>query len=232
MAKILLIEDDKLLAESIRDSLQAARHSVDLLINGDEGLWWLQNNSYDVAIVDWNLPGLQGIDICKQYRSNGGSVPILMLTGKRELQDMVHGLDSGADDYISKPFKIEELHARLRSLLRRVPTVSSEVTRIDNVELNSRTGVITADGKLVECSRTEFAILELLMKNPGVLYPTESIMDKAWPTASETSPDTVRCHVTRIRKKLEEASRGSSRFIKTVWGCGYKAELSGSENVI
>lgn len=226
MAKILLIEDDTNLAELVRESLESVNHHVDILDNGADGLWWLQNNAYDVAIVDWGLPGLAGIDVCKRYRDQGGSIPILILTGRKELHDMVNGLDSGADDYVCKPFRIDELHARLRSLLRRVPTVKSQTARINGVEIDSSAATVKVGGTLVDLNRKQFAILELLMKNPGVLFSTDNILERAWPSDSESSPDTVRCHMTHLRKKLEEASPGSSKFIKTIYGCGYKAEVA------
>lgn len=224
MAKILLIEDDLALAQVVKGSLETNTHHVDLLTDGKEGLLWLKNESYDLAIVDWNLPGLPGVSICQEYRNSGGTIPILMLTGKQGVNDIVTGLDSGADDYLSKPFKIDELLARLRSLLRRLPSVQAQRVRLHNVEIESGGANVKVDGVQIDLPRKEFAILELLMRNPGIVFSIETIMDRAWPSDSESSPENIRCHITRLRKKLEDVSSGSSNFIKTVYGCGYKAE--------
>lgn len=220
--KILLVEDDITLAEMVVDWLVSKNNEVDHLTNGTEGLEWLTRQHYSLAILDWELPGLSGVEVCKRYRARGGALPILMLTGRKGTDDIVDGLESGADDYLAKPFELPELFARIRALLRRPGHVTSSTITAGALELDPKTGKVCKGNEEIVLSRKEFAVLEYLMTNPGRIYSAEALLDRIWPTEAETSAETVRCHITRLRAKL--ASVGEDTLIKTVYGMGYKLE--------
>lgn len=227
MAKILLIEDDETLSVFLRDALRSRLHEVDHVIDGTEGLHWLQSEPYGLAIIDWKLPGLSGIEICQSYRNEGGTAPILMLTGKGDVQDRVVGLDSGADDYLAKPFEIDELLARVRSLLRRKEKGSLVQSRlvIGDIELDKTNATVFCQGKQLQITRREFNILTLLMEFPNQVMSNETIVQRVWPTDASASPDVVRFHITRLRTKLRRASEAAGNSIKAVYGMGYRFEV-------
>lgn len=220
--KILLIEDDTTLAGVVRDWLVAKNNEVDHLTDGSEALEWLARQHYSVAIVDWELPGMSGIEICKRFRAEGGTIPILMLTGRKGTDNIVDGLESGADDYLAKPFELPELFARIRALMRRPSTVTSSTLTAGGLALDPTTGTVHKGEDEITLSRKEFAVLQFLMSNPGRIYSAEALLDRIWPTEAETSAETVRCHITRLRAKL--AAVGEESLIKTVYGMGYKLE--------
>lgn len=225
MAKVLLIEDDVALANFVKISLEQNQYEVDHLVSGSEGLEWLLNTHYDLAIIDWALPQLSGVEICKQYRENGGKSPILMLTGKTQASEMVTGLDSGADDYLPKPFSLEVLHARLRALLRRQPALSESKMTLGLYVVDQSKKILLVDGKEIKLPRKEFLIIELLMKHPGHTFSAEAIMDRAWSSDSETSPETVRSHIARLRSKIAAVSEEAADCLKNIYGLGYKLEV-------
>ncbi len=220
--KILLVEDDTTLANVVRDWLVAKNNEVDHLTNGAEALEWLTRQHYSVAILDWELPELSGVEVCRRFRSGGGTIPILMLTGRKGTDDIVDGLEAGADDYLSKPFELPELFARIRALLRRPTSITSSTISAGSLELDPKTGKVSKGQEEIVLSRKEFAVLQYLMTNPGRIYSAEALLDRIWPTEAETSAETVRCHITRLRAKL--ASVGEESLIKTVYGMGYKLE--------
>lgn len=225
MAKIILIEDDEALANFVKISLIKSNYEVDHLTSGTDGLEWLLNTNYDVAIIDWALPQLSGIDILRQYRSSGGTCPILMLTGKSASTEMVTGLDAGADDYLPKPFALEVLQARIRALLRRKPELGETKIRRGPFELDNAKKEVYVDGTLLKLSRKEFLIIELLLSNAGHAFTAETIIDRMWSSDSETSPETVRSHVTRLRSKISAASPAAAACLKNVYGLGYKLDV-------
>lgn len=225
MAKVLLVEDDQILAAFLCNSLSSRMHSVDHLTNGQEALYWLQNRQYEVAIIDWNIPGISGIELCKRFRDLGGRTPILLLTGKSGLKDKVTGLDAGADDYLAKPFELDELHARLRALARRKGEIRSNHLTIGDLELDKDNGEVTLCGEKVQITRREFMILELLAENPDQTFSSEAIVDRIWPCSSEISSEVVRCHITRLRQKLSRISESAKPSIKSVYGLGYRLEF-------
>ncbi|MBX9671151.1 MAG: response regulator transcription factor [Candidatus Obscuribacterales bacterium] len=224
MAKLILIEDDLILAHVVKSSLEADKHHVDHTASGDEGFAWLKGEHYDAAIVDWQLPGMNGPDICREFRKGGGSSPILMITGKDKTKDLVEGLESGADDFISKPFALEEMHARLRSLLRRHPVFEDTVLRVGDIEIDTGGGTVKVAGQSVSLPRKELAILELLMRHPGHVFSGNAIMERVWPSDSDSSPEIIRCHITRLRSRLGDASKTASESLKSVYGLGYKID--------
>ncbi len=225
MAKLLLIEDDLIFAHLVKSSLESESHHVDHTADGDYGLKLLKIEQYDAAIIDWQLPGKCGPEICSEFRRGGGLTPVLMITGKKKTADLVEGLDSGADDFISKPLQLAELHARLRCLLRRPQTYEASVLSVGAIELNLSTGAVAVAGEKVTLTRKELAILELLMRHPGQTFSGSAIMERVWPSDSDSSPDNIRCHMTRLRSRIAEISKEASESLKSVYGLGYKIEV-------
>jgi DNA-binding response OmpR family regulator len=225
LAKILVVEDDVALAKVVKEVLLRHQHVVDVVNSGDEGFDWLKEFGYTIAIVDWELPSLTGVDLCKRYRAGGGKVPILMLTGRGASADMVTGLDAGADDYLSKPFEMNVLLARVRSLLRRTGEARDTVLRAGDIELDPASGMVRVGDIAVDLGRKELGVLEHLMRNPNRIHSSESLIKNVWSSETETSAESVRCVVNRLRTKLQKAGAKEGAAIKAVYGMGYKMEL-------
>jgi DNA-binding response OmpR family regulator len=219
MAKLLLIEDDKEFARVLLDALED--HDVDHVADGTGGLDWLRQCRYEAAIIDWQLPSMDGLEVCRRFRQEGGSTPILMLTAKDRIQDQIAGLDAGADDYLSKPFDPAVLHARLRAILRRAPNVISEVVSVGRFTLYSRQKVVAIDQYPLRLTKREYAIMELLLRAKGEPISPSAILERAWPSDCEVSPDNVRCHVARIRTQVSKISKDAADCIQSVYGTGY-----------
>jgi DNA-binding response OmpR family regulator len=220
MAKILLVEDNRELAVSIVDGLKAQGNQVEHIVDGTEALYRLQFYQFDIAVLDWNLPGLSGLDICKQYREHGGNTPVLMLTGKDMVSEKELALDSGADDYLTKPFAFRELTARIRALLRRPPVTVNDVLQVGRLTMDLKKKRVLADGQAIELKPSEYILLELLMKWPGRVFSTNEILEKLYPSESDATGDAVRQRINRVRKALGEC--GS--MITNLKAMGYKLE--------
>jgi DNA-binding response OmpR family regulator len=176
MARIFLVEDEEPLSKLIAKWLKFESHMVEVCDRGDAALLALSRELFDVIILDIMLPGLNGIEVCKRFRDSGGATPILMLTSKRSLDDKEAGLDSGADDYLTKPFKLRELSARIRALLRRQPAVLPAVIKVDNLVLDTKATRVYLNGVEIKLVPKEFSLLEILMKNAGSVVKTDSII--------------------------------------------------------
>lgn len=222
MAKILLVEDEKALSDVVKDYLQAQQFLVEHVDNGKEALSRLQFYQYDMVILDWNLPEMDGIDVCKRYRQGGGMTPILILTGKREVDDKEAGLDAGADDYLTKPFHMKELSARVRALLRRPAQATGKVLSARDVTLDPTTHRVSKAGQEVNLLPKEFALLEFLLRHPGQVFSAEALIERIWPTESDASSNTIRTYVNRIRNKVD--SKEGTSLISTVHGIGYRLD--------
>ncbi len=220
MAKILLVEDDEDLCTTICDRLKAEQHIIEVVHDGNEGSDRLRLYAYDFVILDWNLPGKIGPEICREYRNHGGSTPVLMLTGKGEVHDKETGLDAGADDYLTKPFSTRELAARIRAILRRPAVVIDECLQEGKVVLNTVKHTVAVNGTSIHLHPKEFAILELLLKHKNQVFSTDSLLDRLWKSESEATVDSVRTTIKRLRQKVD--IEGESSLIKTVHGVGYK----------
>jgi len=225
MAKILVVEDEKELCISLKDWLAAESHHVDSLYNGREARTQLSLTSYDLIILDWGLPEVSGLDICKELRARGSTTPILMLTGRRDISEKEAGLDSGADDYLTKPFNPREFTARVRALLRRVPAVSVSALKVGILELEPSSRRVTRNGKEIHLQPQEFDLLAFLMRYPGQVFSAEAILDRVWPSDSDVSPESVRTTISKLRSKIDE--KGQSSLLKSVYGVGYKLEATG-----
>lgn len=226
MAKVLVVEDNPELIDNIRELLEAQQHNVDCCSDGIEALGYLRSYEYDVIVLDWVLPKMTGIEILKQFRAQGGVTPIIMLTGRRDIDDKEHGLDAGADDYLTKPFELRELAARIRTLIRRAPNANAplDVLKVADVVLNRQTKQVTKDGREVKLMPKDFAILELFLTYPNKVFSAEALIDRIWSSSSDASPDVVRKHINRIRKEID--TDGKDSLIRTVHGVGYSLTLS------
>lgn len=223
MPKILILDDDKHLAEMLKSALDWQKHLVDLAHDGKEGGALLQASEYDLLVLDWNLPYVSGIEICREYRSRGGKAQVIMLTGKCEVQDKENGLDSGADVYLTKPVHIREFLAAVRAALRRTASEYADYPiSVGGVVLDARKHVVLKDGKPVDLVPKEFALLEFFMRNPESVFSAETLMARVWSTDSESSPDVVRKYISSLRTKL--GREGKPPVISTVYGIGYRFE--------
>lgn len=223
MAKILLVEDDMGLSRMVRDWLTFEHHLVETADNGRDGLDKLQFYQYDLVILDWELPEMTGIEICKEFRSRGGTTPVLMLTGKGTIGDKESGFEAGADDYLTKPFHMKELSMRLKALLRRGGTaLQGDTLKFRDLVLEPTSHRVTRDGKDLQLLPKEFALLEFLMRHPNQVFSAEALLSRVWASESDTTVDAVSTCIKRLRKKVD--MDGQSSVIKTVHGVGYKLE--------
>lgn len=223
MAKILIVEDEFDLSEPIRAYLTHEHHLVEVVNDGLEAAERLRFYKYDLIILDWMLPGMQGVEVCKNFRANGGTTPILMLTSRRQTNDKIQGLDSGADDYLTKPFEVQEISARVRALLRRPQPVNSNVLKVRNLILETSTFKVTRDTTEIALLPKEFALLEFFMRHPNQVFGAEALLDRVWSSESEASPETIRTYIKRLRQKID-TNDGQPSIISTVHGVGYKLE--------
>jgi DNA-binding response OmpR family regulator len=219
MAKILLVEDDRDLANLVVNILNVERHTVEAVTDGPEALGRLKMFKYELVILDWMLPGLSGMDICTEFRARGGNTPILMLTTKSLPEEKERALDSGADDYLTKPFHHKELTARIRALLRRPQTVSAKVLQIGDVVLDPKTMKVFKNAEEIHLLPKEFSLLELFLRYPNQVFSGDALLDRVWASESSASVDTVRTYIKTLRKKID-AKDGTS-LIRTVHGVGY-----------
>lgn len=222
MSRILIVEDEDGLSGAIRDWLEDELYVVSIATDGLSGLDKLQSESFELILLDWMLPGLSGIELCKMFRKNGGKTPILMLTAKSTLAAKEEGLDSGADDYLTKPFNMRELSARVRALLRRPLTEPQSILGVGDLLLDTNLRAVSKGGKTLRLLPKEFILLEVLMRHKGKVLSADLLIDHVWSSDSTIAPDTVRSHVKALRKKIDDPSKPS--IITTVHGMGYKIE--------
>lgn len=221
--KILLIEDNEKLAKYISLMLREESYLVDVVHDGETGERRILSNAYDLVILDIMLPEKDGIAVCVSVRAQHNTVPILMLTAKGEVEDRILGLNSGADDYLLKPFAMEELLARVKALLRRPSAQVSDVLQIQDIVLNPATHEVSVSGKVVQLTLKEYAILEYLMRNPGVVVTREQLIEHCWDFAYSAFSNITDVYIKQLRKKL---GNSHDKYIKTIRGVGYffKAE--------
>ncbi len=220
MAKILIVEDEADLAELVKNWLVKDHHLVEIADDGLEALIRMETNNYDVVILDIMLPSVNGMEICKSYRKSGGSAGIIMVTAKGHVDDKETGLDSGADDYMTKPFQLKELAARVRAVLRRNHGQAQDVMRFRDLEIDVNEFKVMKGGHEVHLLPKEFRLLEFFLRHPHQVFSAEDILSSVWESDTEALLDTVRGHITRVRKKLDTA--GTPSIIATVYGVGYK----------
>jgi DNA-binding response OmpR family regulator len=215
-----LIEDDREIAEAVRIMLEHRKFSVTIAGDGPTGLEELTGQTFDAAVIDVTLPRQDGFSVCRNARAAGVHTPVLMLTARDAIEDRVRGLDSGADDYLIKPFVEEELAARLRAILRRQPLPIRSRHTAGDVTLDSGARTLDVSGRHVELGATEFRVLEYLLANAGVVLSRDQIVDRVWGPSFDGSFNIVEVYVSALRRKLRGA--GAAARIVTVWGVGYK----------
>lgn len=220
--RILLVEDEKRMAQALCEILRLEKYDVDHYANGTDGLSAIESNVYDVVILDVMLPEMNGFEIAKTARSRGITTPILMLTAKAEVDDKVIGLDSGADDYLTKPFMTKELLARIRALSRRFSGVTSGVLSFGDITLDTSTLTLScsANGQSVRLSEKEYRILEYLIANSGQILTREQLAVKIWGFESDSEYNNVEVYMSFTRKKLLFVEAKTE--IKAVRGVGYE----------
>jgi DNA-binding response OmpR family regulator len=216
--RVLVVEDEERIAEFIRNGLTEQGYAVDVAGDGDEALDWVEIASFDLVILDVMLPHSDGIEVCRALRARGLRTPVLMLTARDAVEDRVKGLDSGADDYLVKPFAFAELLARLRALARREPRVQDAVLRLGDVVMDTSTRQVTRSGRSVELTTKEYALLEYLMRHPEQVLTRTMIAEHVWNYDFDNATNVIDVHVKNLRRKLDPAAR----FIQTVRGAGYR----------
>lgn len=219
MAKLLIVEDDEAISERLTAWFRENGYICEAVGTGEDGLQLLSSFGYDLIVLDWNLPGMSGLDVCREFRKNGGQTPILFLTAQSDISYKESGLDSGADDFLIKPFEIRELAARVRSLLRRPAAVLSEKLQVSGVQLDVSSRTVSAAAKQIQLMPTECALLEYMMKHPDTHYSAKQLLTAIWSSESEGSEDSVRTCMKTLRFKL--AKIGLDDFVKTNRGFGY-----------
>ncbi len=224
MAKIFLLEDDPEISDNVKDWLEdSEKHIVEVSGDGREGLEHLRFYNYDLIILDWDLPQVNGLQICSEFRNRGGNTPILFLTGKREVMNKEAGFDAGADDYLTKPFNVRELAARVRALLRRPPSVmKGGILQCRHVSVDPSSATVTCDGALVKLNAKEYSLIEFFMRHPGQLFSAEALLDRVWKSDSDSTTEAITTTVKRLRRKVDIEGRNS--LITTVHGLGYRLE--------
>jgi two-component system response regulator MprA len=220
--KILVVDDERAVRESLRRALELEGYEIELAEDGVDALARLmsgENSAPDVVILDVLMPGVDGLEVCRRLRRSGSRVPVLMLTARDEVENRVAGLDAGADDYVTKPFALEELVARVRALLRRTSDSSNEVLRFADLELDAGTREVRRNGDLIELTRTEFALLELFMTNPRQVLTRSIIFERVWGYDFGFASNSLDVYIGYLRRKTEAG--GKPRLIQTVRGVGY-----------
>ena len=217
---ILVVEDDAPLAKIVKKSLESGGHTVDVAVDGQEGLDLGRQRSHDAVVLDIQLPKVNGMDVCRKLREDGNADPIIMLTARGAVADRIDGLDAGADDYLPKPFSLAELQARLRALSRRGRPNGTEVLEAGPLTLDPAARELRVNGAAVEMTGTELALLEHLMQNAGVVLSRDQLREHVWGDGPEPTSNVVDIYVHYVRRKLRAAGVTDDP-IRTVRGLGY-----------
>jgi len=219
--KILVVDDERAVRDSLRRALELEGYEIELAADGREALSRLENGDSqpDAVILDVLMPGVDGLEVCRRLRRGGNGVPVLMLTARDEIENRVAGLDAGADDYVAKPFALEELVARVRALLRRTSDSPDGIMRFADLELEPGTREVRRGGEVIELTRTEFALLELFMTNPRQVLTRSIIFERVWGYDFGFASNSLDVYIGYLRRKTEAG--GMPRLIQTLRGVGY-----------
>jgi len=217
--RILIVEDEKKVAQFITQALEEEEYAVDVAYDGVQGLALAQAQKYDAIVLDVMLPRMSGLEVIREFRARGGTTPTLMLTAKTAVEDRVAGLDSGADDYLPKPFAVAELLARVRSLLRRGNLEKATLLTIADLELDTVSHRARRSGKEIELTAKEYALLEFFLRNRGRVLSRTSISEHIWRYNFDTGTNIIDVYVNHLRNKIDEGFE--PRLIHTVRGVGY-----------
>ena len=220
MAKVLLVEDDRDMSEVLQHTLSSRGFTIQAANDGKAALDLLRVNKYDVILLDWMMPGLSGLDVCRLLRSGGNQTPILMLTARTSDDDTEAGLDAGADDYLTKPFENKILAARLRALLRRPPVCSEPILAVGDLSFDPATRKVSRAGQDLHLRPMVLKLLEFMLRHPEQYFSAEALLERVWHDDSLASLDTVRAHFKLLRKSVDLP--GQDSIIETARGKGYK----------
>jgi DNA-binding response OmpR family regulator len=219
--RILVVEDEHKIAAAIKKGLEQEAFSVDVAYTGTDGYDMASIEAYDLIVLDLMLPGMSGMEVCSKLRKENIHTPILILTAKSELEDKILGLNSGADDYLTKPFAFEELLARIRALLRRPQEAINTILSCGDLTLNTLTFNVMRGNKEISLSKKEFALLEYLMRNQNKTLTKEQIASHVWDYESDILPNTVEQYIGYLRTKIDKAFATHEQLIQTIRGFGY-----------
>jgi DNA-binding response OmpR family regulator len=225
MARILLVEDDSSTANLVKGKLDKQKHVVDLVFDGLTGKELMQLHTYDLLILDWELPACSGVDLVKLFRAGNGNSPILMITGRSSIDDKTTGFNAGVDDYLTKPFDLQEMSLRVQSLLRRPVNLTTPELTCGELSVDTSKHQAWYQGSLVKLKAREFALLEIFIRNQEIVFSSEELKEKLWTFDSEIGDIGVRVLISRLRNKLGQ----DSSPIKTVYGVGYKMSASNED---
>ena len=218
-AHILLVEDEVKLARFVELELSSEGYTISVANDGITGLTLARESSPELVILDWMLPGLSGLEICRRLRATGNKVPVILLTARDEVSDRVAGLDAGADDYVVKPFSIEELLARIRAHLRRTQEIDADILQFEDLSLNRRTREVFRNKRAIELTAKEFDLLEYLLSHPRQVLTRDQILEKVWGYDFMGDSNIIEVYIRYLRLKLEE--NNEKRLVQTVRGVGY-----------
>jgi DNA-binding response OmpR family regulator len=222
--RVLVIEDEEGIARFLKAGLESEYFAVDIAEDGDKGSYLGKINEYDIIILDNMLPKKNGAEVCREIRESGKNTPIILLSARGEMGIKVELLNKGADDYMTKPFSLEELLARMRALLRRPQYVSSELLTIDDLTMDTKSHAVKRGDKEIYLTRKEFMLLEYLLKHRDSVVSRGKILEHVWDMNADPFSNTIESHILNIRKKI--SSKGKKDLIHTVPGVGYKLSLS------
>lgn len=220
--RILIVEDDRLVAEGLKQGLQQGGYTVDLVSDAESAEFFLSSEPFDIALVDIGLPGIDGFELIRRLRQRGEGLPVIVLTARTSVEDTVIGLDTGADDYLAKPYRLPEVLARVRALIRRANAISDACLRHDALLMDTRTRTATLNGEALELTNREWAILELLIfSSPNVVSKDKLVQNLAgWD--KDITPNAIEVHISRLRSKLAPGKV----VIRTVRGIGYRVDAA------
>ena len=219
--RLLVVEDEKDVANALHIGLSRDGYAVDVAENGNKALEALAVNDYDLLVLDLNLPDMDGLDICRLAREKHPPLLILILTARGKQKDIVTGLNNGADDYLIKPFHLQELLARIRALLRRDLRTREPILRIQEISLDPVEKVVWKSDHRIQLTRKEFGILEYLMRHPNEVISQEELLEHVWGSSTNIFSNTIRVHIQSLREKLDDNSE-KSKYIATIIGAGYR----------
>jgi len=220
--RILIVEDEHRLANTIKKGLEQERYAVDVTYDGTSGYDFASTEDYDLLILDLMLPGMDGLEICRKLREKNIHTPILMLTARDQITDKVNGLNSGADDYLTKPFAFNELLARIRALLRRTKETKGDRLTLDDLEMDIQSYVVKRGEKEIQLSSKEFGLLQYLLRNPNQILSKDQIISHVWDYDADILPNTVEVFIRKLRDKIDRPFNNKKCLIQTVRGFGYR----------
>lgn len=221
--RVLVVEDNQKIANSIKKGLEQESFAVDIALDGIKGFDLAVVEDYDIIILDLMLPGMDGMEVCRKLRQEEKiSTKILMLTAKNQLEDRVEGLNTGADDYLAKPFAFKELIARIRALTRRPKKTLNNTLKIKDLELDSSNQQVKRAGKIISLSKKEYSLLEYLLRNKNKILSKQELINHVWDYNANILPNTVEVYIGYLRNKIEKPFKNKPKLIKTIKGFGYK----------